>query len=149
MINIVETTSISDLNLGAIKAGRLSGREETELIYQDDEGKTKQIANLYPFPLYKLIDNNNGYIEIPVQRSNGTINTFLEQFGEVVITGNGTFSVPFNKEFVESCKNLLVVRKSGENITSLKFIANALNKFDVIVEGNPSTVTLSWNAKGV
>lgn len=149
MINIVETTSISNLDLGEIKEGIIYGKEENELMYQDDEGKTTQIANLYPFPLYKLIDNKNGYIEIPVQRSNGTINTFLEQYGEVVITGNGTFSVPFNKEFVEGCKNLLVARKGGENISSLKFIANALNKFDVIVEGNSSTVTLSWNAKGV
>lgn len=149
MVSIVETTNISNSDLGEIKEGIIYGKEENELIYQDDEGNTKQIANLYPFPLYKVINNTNGYIEIPVQRSNGVINTFLEQFGEVVITGNGTFPVSFNKEFIEGCKNLIVVRKSGENITSLKFIANALNKFDVIVEGNSSTVTLSWNAKGV
>ena len=68
MINIVETTSISNLNLGEIKEGIIYGKEENELIYQDDEGKTKQIANLYPFPLYKLIDNiikqlKDGYIK--------------------------------------------------------------------------------------
>ena len=43
MINIVETTSISNLDLGEIKEGIIYGKEENELMYQDDEGKTTQI----------------------------------------------------------------------------------------------------------
>ena len=144
-IKIVEVIPC-DQHLTKDKKEALIYDKSSEVLnFKNSDGDIKKIANYNEYPLF----TSNGILKTNVARNDGSESVLIEQWGEVDITGNGTFQVPFLEAHKDKCYFLIVTRKSGESITSLKFIANALDKFDVIVEGNVGTVKLVWNSKGI